>query len=204
MKSRNALTALRVMTLGGGMAFGLAACSSLSQHLFVETMPPDAECTLARDGKVVGEVASTPGGMVISKSKKDIVMVCRKRGYEDIRVVVPSHQRKATFENVAATGGVGWIIDSQLGANDEYSDRITVTLKPLKAPPKPPPVWHTVTNMIIAYKNHGGAGEANFLPSSVRLKFLSERAGWGQFEYETLDGNRHRVWIDMKSVKKSR
>ena len=197
MKSVKSLAAL------GLMVFGLAACSSLNQSLFVETAPPDAECTLVRDGMVVGEVSSTPGGMVIGKSKKDIVMICRKRGYADIRIIVPSHQRKATFENVAATGGVGWIIDSELGANNEYKDRITVTLKRLATPKPPPAVWHTVTDMIIAYKDHGGAGEANFMPSSVRLKLLIERAGWGHFEYKTLDGNRHRVWIAMTSVKKS-
>lgn len=184
------------------MAFGLAACSSLTQSIFVATTPPDAECTLARDGKVVGEVRSTPGGLVVGKSKKDIVMVCRKKGYADIRVIVPSHQRKATIENVAATGGVGWIIDSQLGTNNEYKDRITVTLRRLEVLP-PPTFWQTVTDMIIAYKNHGGAGEANFMPTSVRLTLLSERAGWGHFEYKTLDGNRQRVWIAMKSVKKS-
>ncbi|MEE8516138.1 MAG: hypothetical protein V3T02_05805 [Alphaproteobacteria bacterium] len=188
----------------GVMAFGLAACSSLNQYLFVATTPPDAACSLSRAGKVVGEVSSTPGGMVVGKSKKDIVMVCRKQGYADIRVIVPSHQRKATLENVAATGGVGWIIDSELGTNNEYSDRITVTLQRLEGPPPPPAVWHTVTDMIIAYKNHGGAGDANFMPTSIRLKLVDERAGWGHFEYKTLDGNRHRVWIAMNSVQESR
>ena len=195
------MKSVKLLATLGVMAFGLAACSSLNQSVFVATTPPDAECTLARGGKVVGKVSSTPGGMVIGKSKKDIVMVCRKQGYADIRVIVPSHQRKATFENVAASGGVGWFIDSELGTNNEYRDRITVTLQRLEVPP-PPAVWHTVTDMIIAYKNHGGAGEANFMPSSVRLKLLDERAGWGHFEYITLDGNRHSVWIAMKSVKK--
>ncbi len=200
MKRVKSLAALRVMTLGGGMAFGLAACSTLTQSLFVATTPPDAKCILARDGKVVGEVLSTPGGIVVSKSKKDIVMVCRKKGYADVRVIVPSHLRKATIENVAATGGVGWIIDTKLGTNNEYKDRISVTLQRLETP-KPPTIWHTVTDMIIAYQDHGGAGEANFMPTSARLTLLFERAGWGHFEYKTLDGNQHRVWIAMKSVK---
>lgn len=201
MKSGKSLSTLKAMTFGGAVAFGLAACSSLSQHLFVETTPPDAQCTLARDGKVVGRVSSTPGGMVVDRSKKDIVMVCRKQGYADIRVIVPSHQRPPTLQNVAAAGGVGWIIDSKLGANDEYRDKITVTMKRL-ATPTPPTFWKTVTNATLAYKKHGGVGPAKFLASSVRLSLLSERAGWGHFEFKTLDGKPHRVWISMKSVRK--
>lgn len=186
----------------GIVAFGLVACAALTQSIWVSTTPPDAECVLSRDGEVVGVVRSTPGGMNLSKSKKDIYMVCRKAGYADAKIRVPSQKRKATIENVVSTAGIGWIIDSELGTNNEYKDRIKVTLR--RNPVLPAPTrWQTVTDRIIAYDKPEGSGEANFMPSSVVLTLLQERAGWGLFEYKTLDGNRHRVWIAMKSVRKS-
>lgn len=201
MKRVKTFAAPGVMTIAGAVAFGLAACSTLSQHLFVQTTPPDARCTLARDGKVLGEIISTPGGMNVDKSKKDIVMVCRKQGYADIRVIVPSHQRPPTLQNVVAAGGVGWIIDSKLGANDEYRDKITVTMKRL-ATPTPPTFWKTVTNSTLTYQKHGGIGPSKFLASSFRLTLLTKRAGWGRFEYKTLAGKLKRVWISLKAVRK--
>ena len=77
----------------------LAACASIidgnSQTLTFNSNPPGANCTLTRNGVAIGNV-TTPGGIVVEKTKHDISAVCSKDGYDDSTIMLKSEVAPAT------------------------------------------------------------------------------------------------------------
>lgn len=124
-----------------GCLLGLSACSLIlegtSQQLTLATNPPAAACELTREGRVVGQVNPTPGGLMLKKSKHDIQVVCKKEGYQDSTAYLDSGVEGATFGNILAGGFVGWAVDSAAGADNKYPEVTTITLLPLGAEPTP-------------------------------------------------------------------
>ena len=109
-------------------------CSSViegtSQTLSFDSNPSGAECTLNRNGMVIGSVR-TPGGLTVKKTKHDINLLCHKDGYQDATAFIKSDVAGATVGNIILGGGIGWAIDSASGADNKYSEHTTVTLVPL-------------------------------------------------------------------------
>ena len=128
-RAANALLAL--------MLVPMAACSSIiegtSQTLSFNSNPSGADCTLTRNGQVIGAVR-TPGGLTVKKTKHDISVTCRKDGYQDATAFLNSDVAGATAGNIILGGGIGWAIDSASGADNKYNEYTTVTLVPLPAP----------------------------------------------------------------------
>ena len=64
----------------------LAGCASIidghTQQIVVNTNPPGASCTLTRNNEPLGTINPTPGALVVEKTKYDITITCKKRGYE--------------------------------------------------------------------------------------------------------------------------
>jgi hypothetical protein len=111
----------------------LAACSSVtegtSQTLTFESDPAGAECELRRGGMVLGRT-TTPGAVLVQKTRADIEVTCRKDGYQDSVVMVPFDMAASTFGNVLIGGGIGLIVDAASGASIKYNPVTTVTLTP--------------------------------------------------------------------------
>ena len=118
------------------LALMAARCSSIiegtSQTLSFDSNPSAADCTLNRNGMVIGSVR-TPGGLTVKKTKHDINLVCRKDGYQDATAFLKSDVAGATAGNIILGGGIGWAIDSASGADNKYNEHTTVTLVPLAA-----------------------------------------------------------------------
>jgi hypothetical protein len=110
----------------------LAGCSTIvdgtSQQIVVDTNPADADCGLYREGVRIGEVAHTPGSVLIKKTKHDISVVCVKDGYQQASYFNKSGVAGATFGNIILGGGVGWIIDSATGSDNKYDSPVNLTL----------------------------------------------------------------------------
>ena len=110
----------------------LSACSSIvegtSQELVINTTPPGANCALEREGQVIGRVSETPGGITIKKSKHDITVVCKKKGYENASFFNKSDVAGATVGNILLGGGIGWAIDSANGADNKYTTPMNIAL----------------------------------------------------------------------------
>lgn len=111
----------------------LGGCSSIiegtSQTLTFNSNPPGAECTLDRNGVVIGKV-TTPAGLVVEKTKHNINVTCRKEGFKESTAFLKSEVAGATFGNILLGGGIGWAIDSASGADNKYQEVTTVTLTP--------------------------------------------------------------------------
>lgn len=111
----------------------LPACSSIvdghSQTLTFHSNPTGAECTLNRNGGMLGKL-TTPGQLRVDKTKYDIHVVCTKEGYEDTPHFIKSDVAAATFGNIILGGGIGWFIDSATGADNKYQEMNVITLTP--------------------------------------------------------------------------
>lgn len=113
-------------------AVALTGCSSIidgtSQEIVINTNPEGADCALIREGKTIGRVNPTPGGVTIKKTKYDMDIVCNKEGYQEATYFNKSDVAGATFGNIVLGGGIGWAIDSASGADNKYTSPVNITL----------------------------------------------------------------------------
>ena len=120
----------RVLLLVSVLA--LSACSSIvegtSQEIVVNTIPEGADCSLEREGISIGRINPTPGAVTIKKTKHDITIVCKKRGYETASYFNKSDVAGATVGNIILGGGIGWAIDSASGADNKYTSPVNITM----------------------------------------------------------------------------
>lgn len=121
----------KFMLLAASVA-SLSACSSIvegtSQELVINTVPEGANCALIREGQVIGRVSETPGGITVKKSKHDITVECKKKGYQTATFFNKSDVAGATVGNIILGGGIGWAIDSANGADNKYTTPMNITL----------------------------------------------------------------------------
>ncbi len=94
----------------------------------VNTNPPECTCSLVRNNLPLGTVSPTPGTIYIEKTKHDIVITCKKDGYEDATYINKSGSAGATFGNIVAGGLIGWGVDSATGADNKYDSPVNLTL----------------------------------------------------------------------------
>lgn len=118
-----------------GVLLCLSACSSIvdghTQTLTFHSNPDGAECTVNRNGGVIGRF-TTPSQLLVEKTKYDLHVVCKKDGYEDTTHFIKSDVAGATFGNIILGGGIGWLVDSATGADNKYQEMNVVTLAPKK------------------------------------------------------------------------
>jgi len=116
----------------------LANCATVvegtDQSVLVSTDPNGAECVLKRDGTDIAAVASTPGTVVVGKSKDPIQVGCRKPGYIDTTGYLQSGFQGMTFGNILLGGIIGVAIDAGSGAMHEYPPNIKLFLPPEEFP----------------------------------------------------------------------
>ncbi len=109
-----------------------AGCSSIvegrHQSITINTNPAKADCVLNRQGVPIGEISSTPGSVLIEKTKHDITIVCNKQGYETATYLNHSGAAAATFGNIILGGGIGWAVDSATGSDNKYDTPVNITL----------------------------------------------------------------------------
>lgn len=127
----------RVLILGGA-ALALAGCSTItegtSQRLSINTSPPGASCELTRHGESLGKIDPTPGSIEIQKTKYDIMVECKKDGYQTATYVNHSDVAAATVGNILIGGGIGWAIDSASGSDNKYEPTMNLGLAQNAAP----------------------------------------------------------------------
>jgi hypothetical protein len=120
----------KLFWLGAGMLV-LSACSALTgpktQDITVVTNPPGANCTLAREGIMIGRIDSTPAKIQVRRSGRDISVSCGLNGYQD-----QTYVNHAGLTELVWTGsGSGWgsVPPSDQAAN--YESVVTLTLTPV-------------------------------------------------------------------------
>lgn len=108
------------------------ACSTIiegrSQQIMVNTNPAGADCDLLRNGDKIATIANTPGSAYIEKTKYDIKIECKKKGFETATYINHSGSAGATFGNIVAGGLVGWGVDSATGADNKYDSPVNISM----------------------------------------------------------------------------
>ncbi|HEX3943809.1 MAG TPA: hypothetical protein VHW69_06965 [Rhizomicrobium sp.] len=141
--------AAAVAALGAAVSGCATVIEGTTQSVSVNTTPvTGAACTLTNSQGTW--YVSSPGSVVVHKTKTDLGVTCQKGGYEPGHVVAISHFGATTAANVlGGVGGVvvGGVVDAASGANYSYDNPITVPLGAAIAgvvagnePPSPYPV----------------------------------------------------------------
>lgn len=123
--NRPYIHALAALCLGG--------CSTIvegqSQQVAIATNPAGANCSLERQGAQIAKIESTPGTVLIQKTKYDVTIKCSKDGYQEATYLDKSGAAAATFGNIILGGGIGWAVDSATGSDNKYDSPVTITLQ---------------------------------------------------------------------------
>lgn len=122
------------------MTFVIAAmlccsgCASMfggtSQEVEVNTEPQGADCTVSRDGKVIGHVNPTPGTISVQKSKHDLSISCIKPEYVAATSTCVSGVEGWVIANMLFGGLIGLGIDHATGGVNKYESPIQINLTP--------------------------------------------------------------------------
>ena len=112
--------------------FIFPACATIvdgrSQEILVNTNPSGANCDVLRNGNKIATVTDTPASFTIEKTKYDITINCKKKGYEQSSYINHSGTAGATFGNIVAGGLIGWGVDSVNGSDNKYDSPVNITL----------------------------------------------------------------------------
>lgn len=129
---------MKTMKMAAIAAAGLAlaGCATIikgtTQSVSIDTPPVEgAHCTLVNSEGTW--YITSPGSVVVHKTKNDLNVTCTKEGYQDAAVVVASHFNGATVGNVIAGGLIGVGIDAASGANYEYAPATSIPMLPVGA-----------------------------------------------------------------------
>ena len=120
----------------------LSGCVSVfegtSQEINVATNPSGAACAFEREGKSIGTIATTPGSLVVKKSKYDITIKCNKAGYQEASYLNHSGTTDTIAANVVVdlllTAGISSIVDSANGADNWYEPAVNITMSQIGGP----------------------------------------------------------------------
>jgi len=111
--------------------------SGTTQNVTVDTMnAKGARCqgtqSLAEDEDPIIHVwLSTPNSIVVKKHSSAINIVCKKKGFKDLKKKIDSKTSLGTIGNILLGGGIGILIDSATGANYEYPKTLKLPMEPI-------------------------------------------------------------------------
>ncbi len=134
---------MRVIAAVAACGFALSGCATIikgtTQSISVNTGDvTGAQCTLINSQGTW--FLTTPGSVVVHKTKTDIDATCKKDGYEAAKTVIPSSFNGVTAGNILAGGLIGIGVDAASGANFNYPDDTTIPMvpvSPMAAAPAP-------------------------------------------------------------------
>lgn len=113
------------------LGLAMAACATIvegsTQTIAVDTPGVSgAQCTLKQSDKAYH--VTTPGSVVVDKSKHDMSVTCKMAGYNDGFMVVQSMTEGATIGNLLAGGFIGYGVDAATGASNRYPAQVMVPM----------------------------------------------------------------------------
>ncbi|PKU22222.1 SPOR domain-containing protein [Telmatospirillum siberiense] len=123
----------KLFWFGAGM-LALSGCTILTdavtQDIAVRSNPPGANCSLTRDGVLLGRANPTPGSVLIRMdNSRDITVSCSLSGYQDASRVI----NRGLGELVWIGGSSGWGTTAPRGADAKYENPVVINLVPAPA-----------------------------------------------------------------------
>ena len=127
-----ALLSILLISLTATMYGCASITGSSGQSMSLQTRTPDgkevkeAQCDLTN--KRGTYFVTTPGTTMVSRSNDDLIVTCRKDGYENGRAGVVSNTKGSMFGNILLGGGIGAIVDHNTGSAYEYPNFLQVVM----------------------------------------------------------------------------
>ncbi len=116
----------------------VSGCASIisgtTQEVAINSSPDGATCDITRDGVRVQQVV-TPASTIVQRTNHDLLVACRKPGYQAATATDPSGLEPWVFGNLLAGGVIGLVVDLSTGADNKYASPASIVLQP-----SPPPV----------------------------------------------------------------
>lgn len=128
MKYYNYSIGLLIILLGGCAS----VTGSTTQAISIQSRAPngkeikEAQCDLVN--KRGTYFISTPGTITISRSNDNLIVTCRKDGFDNGRATVVSDTKGSMFGNILLGGGIGAIVDHNNGSAYEYPSFVQVVM----------------------------------------------------------------------------
>ncbi|HEY1630972.1 MAG TPA: hypothetical protein VGF56_06630 [Rhizomicrobium sp.] len=131
-------SALAALALAGVALSGCATVvNGTTQSISVSTANVSgAQCALTNSEGTW--YVSTPGSVVVHKTKTDIQATCKKDGYQDASTTIASKFGAMTVGNVIAGGVIGIVVDAASGANYSYPQATDIPMAAVGAAAPPP------------------------------------------------------------------
>lgn len=110
----------------------VTSCATITkgstQNIYIQTDRVEAaDCTII-DGTGMVHKVVTPGMIHVQKSKNPLDVRCKKEGYRDGIMIVPSNFQEMTAGNFIAGGIIGLGIDAASGAMNKYNPNVIVPM----------------------------------------------------------------------------
>lgn len=96
---------------------GLAGCGATTQLVAIRTVPEGANCTVARNGVVLGVVAPTPGRLSVGFSDRNLDVTCLKSGWQPATETVRAAYTGIGFGQLI-TGGPAAVVTDAVKSTD--------------------------------------------------------------------------------------
>jgi hypothetical protein len=124
------------------MAVAMSGCATIikgtTQSVSLSTDPVEgARCTLTSSEGTW--YVTTPGSVVVHKTKNDLTVTCTKDGYQEATVTISSKFNAVTAGNIIAGGLIGIGVDAASGANYEYAPQTLIPMTRVGATEPDPP-----------------------------------------------------------------
>jgi len=99
-------------------AAALAGCRSTPERseILVGTVPPGASCLLTRLGQPIATADPTPAIALVDPAPAEIVVQCRRRGFEDAAAVLAARPTRSS-----------WTV----GSSVDYQGAVEIVMRPL-------------------------------------------------------------------------
>jgi hypothetical protein len=134
----------------------LSGCASITgttgENVSVETRSLEGKEVAGASCELTNEkgkwFVTTPGSVGIHRSNDDMLVTCKKAGFDAGRASVVSDIKGSMFGNILLGGGIGAIIDHENGSAYEYPTLIQIVMgSTIKIEtPKPPPAGSDQTD----------------------------------------------------------
>jgi hypothetical protein len=133
---------MKILPIPALFAVGVAlsGCATIingtTQSMSLTTPPAEGAMCELRNTEGTWFVTS-PGSVTVHKTKNDLVVTCKKDGYQDASLTVPAEFSAVTVGNVLAGGIIGLGVDAASGANYSYPSVTSVPMIVAEPPATP-------------------------------------------------------------------
>ena len=127
--SRSARRSFLAMTCLVAVSGCATFVSDDHQSIVITSEPVGATCQVRQGEVLVGTVATTPGTILVGKSRHDIAIDCTRPGYFPGAAVLEPHFQGWTFGNMLYGGTVGLLVDTSSGAINQYPHWVSVYMR---------------------------------------------------------------------------